>query len=775
MRVNKDLRNLYQYVERNSENPTIKKIIFNENSEKYNYHPKYQRNYVWSNEKATRLIETILINGEIPPLTVTRINGMIEIIDGRQRYETILNFCNNKLRLKRSGLSVLTDLEGCTYKSLPENAKEIIQDYKLRMIVYSFKFGMEYPVECEEDLKRDLFRRFNSGMTSLSKTEVARASYAYDSLTKEFKNRIQTEVDIYNTFTNIFIPKTKRKLVPRELINLMLVNIRELLTVSYISIIDTPSVQFSSDIIDDYYQRYVLKNDYNDITQKFESIIIKIADIKKELSFLENGIADNILFYKAVYWMLSILYDYNPKDYYEFNVNKFAHYIEEKTDTIEYFDNYKNMTSKSIINRYGYMKEYINNVLNISIEAYVVKLKNALELLKRKPKKVLKNARDWSVANNVQTAISKETSFEISDIIDKIKKGKFNICPIYQREEVKSRSIASKIIESIILGIKLPPIYVYSKTGEDGITKYEVIDGQQRIISVLSFLDEFIINNHEKGLIKSKKGKFKLINLRNSEFINNKRCDEIGGNLLNKIKNYQLECIEIRENANTRFNPIDMFLRLNSKPYPIAYNSFEMWNSFDCVEILDNIKMLSDKHSKNIFKQSIKKMKNEELITTLAFLSYKEININNIEEFFKVYVYHKDQEIKMTFDKKYSVTALLENIEDNQHKKDLFIEAINQVDIFVKKLKILFDDKGDGLCKIFNPYNEAVKKVRAKDFYLLYVIMQELNMHVVETYKKEIVETITEIYKLMKHTPEDMNNTTFLQYTRNMINEYKKL
>lgn len=775
MRVNNDLRNLYQYVERNTENPTIKKIIFNESNEKVNYYPKYQRNYVWSNEKATRLIETILINGEIPPLTVTRINGMIEIIDGRQRYETILNFCNNKLRLKRSGLNVLTDLEGCTYKSLPDNAKEIIQDYKLRMIVYSFKFGIEYPVECEEDLKRDLFRRFNSGMTSLSKTEVARASYAYDNLTKEFKNRIQTEVDIYTTFTNIFIPKTKRKLVPRELINLMLVNIRELLTVSYISIIDTPSVQFGNDIIDDYYQRYVLKNDYNDIIQKFESIIIKIANIKKELSSLENGIADNILFYKAIYWMLSILYDYNPKDYYEFNINKFVHYIEEKTDTIEYFDNYKSMTSKSIINRYEYMKDYLNNVLNISIESYVIKLKNNLELLKRKPKKVLKDAREWSVANNIQTVISKETSFDISDIIDKIKKGKFNICPIYQREEVKSRSIASKIIESIILGIKLPPIYVYSKTGEDGITKYEVIDGQQRIISVLSFLDEFIISDDERGLIKSKKSKFKLINLRNSEFINNKRHDEIGDNLLNKIKDYQLDCIEIRENINTKFNPIDMFLRLNSKPYPIAYNSFEMWNSFDCVEILDKIKIISDKYSKDIFKQSIKKMKNEELITTLAFLSYKEININNIEDFFKVYVYHKDQEIKMTFDKKYSVTTLLENIEDNQHKKELFIEAINQVNIFVNKLKILFDDKCDGLCKIFNPYKEGVKKVRAKDFYLLYVIMQEFNMHIVETYQKEIIEAITKIYKLMKHTPEDMNNITFLQYTRNMINEYKKL
>ncbi len=774
MRINSDLRNLYQYVERNNENPTIKKIIFTDSNEKVNYHPKYQRNYVWSNEKATRLIETILINGEIPPLTVTRINGIIEIIDGRQRYETILNFCNNRLRLKRSGLSVLTDLEGCTYKSLPDNAKEIIQSYKLRMIVYSFKFGMEYPIECEEDLKRDLFRRFNSGMTSLSKTEVARASYVYDKLTKMFKSRIETGVDIYTNFVNIFIPKTKRKLISRELINLMLVNIRELLTISNISIINTPTVQFSNDIIDDYYQRYVLKNDSNDTIQKFESIITKIMNIKNELLSLENGISDNILFYKAVYWMLSILYDYNSKDYYNFNINKFIHYIEEKKETIEYFDNYKSMTSKSIIGRYEYMKEYLNNVLNISIDQYVSKLKNDLELLKRKPKKVLKDAKNWSVANNVQTAISKETSFEISDIIDRIKNGRFNICPIYQRGEVKSRSIASKIIESIILGIKLPPIYVYSRAGKDGVTEYEVIDGQQRIISVLSFLDEFIIND-EKNLIKSKKSKFKLINLRNSEFINNKRYNEIGENLLDKIKNYQLDCIEIRENSNTNFNPIDMFLRLNSKPYPISYNSFEMWNSFDCIDVLDKIKIISEKYSKDIFRQSIKKMKNEELITTLAFLSYKKINIDNIEDFFKVYVYHKDQEIKMTFDKKYSVTILLENIESNQQKKELFLESVNQVELFVKKIKILFNEKIDVLCKIFNPYKDGVKKVRAKDFYLLYVIIQEFNMHIVETYQKEIVTAITNIYKLMKHTPEDMDNTIFLQYTRNMINEYKKL
>ena len=55
------------------------------------YTPKYQRNYVWDITKDIRLIETILINGEILPITVIKVNNQMEIIDGRQRIEIILN------------------------------------------------------------------------------------------------------------------------------------------------------------------------------------------------------------------------------------------------------------------------------------------------------------------------------------------------------------------------------------------------------------------------------------------------------------------------------------------------------------------------------------------------------------------------------------------------------------------------------------------------------------------------------------------------------------
>jgi len=38
--------------------------------------------------------------------------------------------------------------------------------------------------------------------------------------------------------------------------------------------------------------------------------------------------------------------------------------------------------------------------------------------------------------------------------------------------------------------------------------------------------------------------------------------------------------VEIGEQLNPQFNPVDLFIRLNDKPYPIKENSFEMWNSW---------------------------------------------------------------------------------------------------------------------------------------------------------------------------------------------------
>jgi len=75
-----------------------------------------------------------------------------------------------------------------------------------------------------------------------------------------------------------------------------------------------------------------------------------------------------------------------------------------------------------------------------------------------------------------------------------MKRQKFIIRPQYQRNEIIDKKKASSIIESILLGIKIPPIFVYKN--KDGVS--EVIDGQQRLLSILGFLGEDFINTENE-------------------------------------------------------------------------------------------------------------------------------------------------------------------------------------------------------------------------------------------------------------------------------------
>ena len=65
-----------------------------------------------------------------------------------------------------------------------------------------------------------------------------------------------------------------------------------------------------------------------------------------------------------------------------------------------------------------------------------------------------------------------------------IERIKFLVRPSYQRSEVINLLKASAIIESILLGINLPPIFIFKRL--DGVS--EVIDGQQRLLTILGFI-----------------------------------------------------------------------------------------------------------------------------------------------------------------------------------------------------------------------------------------------------------------------------------------------
>ena len=125
------LEEIYQSLKVELVETTVNNLVISNERKYVKYSPEYQRNYVWSQEKATNLIETVLMKGIIPPLIVIKKGKNIELIDGRQRYESLLKFYNNKFKLKESGLQVLRDWSGRSFDELAPNLRTLFGEYKI--------------------------------------------------------------------------------------------------------------------------------------------------------------------------------------------------------------------------------------------------------------------------------------------------------------------------------------------------------------------------------------------------------------------------------------------------------------------------------------------------------------------------------------------------------------------------------------------------------------------------------------------------------------------
>ena len=92
---------------------------------------------------------------------------------------------------------------------------------------------------------------------------------------------------------------------------------------------------------------------------------------------------------------------------------------------------------------------------------------------------------DEFFAKSAFRMVYQTNNFFLPQIQDMIAKGEvLNLRPEYQRRLRWSRRQKSKLIESFLLNIPVPPIFLY----ESSEARYEVMDGQQRLNSVSEFI-----------------------------------------------------------------------------------------------------------------------------------------------------------------------------------------------------------------------------------------------------------------------------------------------
>ncbi len=78
----------------------------------------------------------------------------------------------------------------------------------------------------------------------------------------------------------------------------------------------------------------------------------------------------------------------------------------------------------------------------------------------------------------------------IEDFVALFEKNKLNLNPGFQRKSVWSRSNRRELIKSIFQGYPIPSIFLHKRI-DNGEIKYDVLDGKQRLETVLMYIGKF--------------------------------------------------------------------------------------------------------------------------------------------------------------------------------------------------------------------------------------------------------------------------------------------
>lgn len=189
----------------------------------------------------------------------------------------------------------------------------------------------------------------------------------------------------------------------------------------------------------------------------------------------------------------------------------------------------------------------------------------------------------------------------VSSLLDQIKVEDIILRPSFQRGYVWPNRMASKLIESIVLNVPIPPCFL----AQNDEFELDVVDGQQRLETIRRYVTN----------------EFTLSGLEMLPELNGKRFHQLPTKTQRQIKTHTVRCIMITNKSHPDVK-FDIFERLNSNTSSL--NAQELRNCIyrgDFNQLLRDLAVEKEWLSILGRKSADKRMRGEEVI--LRFFSYE--------------------------------------------------------------------------------------------------------------------------------------------------------
>ncbi|MFC0219043.1 uncharacterized protein with ParB-like and HNH nuclease domain [Pseudochelatococcus lubricantis] len=129
--------------------------------------PEWQRNYVWDKNRASKLIESFLIDIPVPVIYLAkREDGKYEVIDGLQRLTTVFKFLDNEFKLQE--MELIPNISGKYFRDIGYEYQNKLEDSLLRSFEMASTSG---------DMHFIVFERINTGSVKLNDMEIRNCLY----------------------------------------------------------------------------------------------------------------------------------------------------------------------------------------------------------------------------------------------------------------------------------------------------------------------------------------------------------------------------------------------------------------------------------------------------------------------------------------------------------------------------------------------------------------------------------------------------------------------